>query len=366
MNVKNVVYLIVVIIGILILLLFVFFIAVSPGKINSIKDADGNKIENAVVEKIFVEINGRKHGMFISSTSADNPVLLFIHGGPGMPEFFLHYYYPTGLEKNFTICWMEQRGAGLSYSDSLDYGSLHSSDLVDDIKDVSIYLKNTYNKEKIFLSAHSWGSYIALQAVVAYPELFNAYIGIAQITNQKESELIAFDYMMKMYTLNGKNKKAEHLRGFEKLDRDNDILISYTSSLVRDESMHDLGIGSMRSMKSVVTGIFMPSLAFPGYTINEKITLWRAKSRLNKESNLQIELMNTDLRNTVLKVEIPVIFMSGKYDYTVNHELSKNYFDSLQAPQKEFLVFNNSAHSPLFEERQRYANEMSRIRKLYE
>ena len=60
-------------------------------------------------EKIYVNINGAAQGMFIEGKDQTQPVLLFLHGGPGMPEHFLTGRYPTGLEDLFTVCWWEQR-----------------------------------------------------------------------------------------------------------------------------------------------------------------------------------------------------------------------------------------------------------------
>ena len=67
-------------------------------------------------EKIYREVNGMQQGMIIQGSSLDNPVLLFLHGGPGSPEVPFTQEFPTGLEQLFTVCWWDQRGAGLSYS----------------------------------------------------------------------------------------------------------------------------------------------------------------------------------------------------------------------------------------------------------
>jgi len=65
------------------------------------------------VEKVFIELNGARQGMFITQSHRSRPVLLYLHGG--MPDFFLNEKYPTGLEKFFTMVWWEQRGSGMSY-----------------------------------------------------------------------------------------------------------------------------------------------------------------------------------------------------------------------------------------------------------
>jgi hypothetical protein len=78
------------------------------------KDID---IINSIFEKIFVKINGFTQGMFIESNKINNSVLLFLHGGPRLPEYGLTEKYPTHLEEHFTVCWWEQRGAGISYNE---------------------------------------------------------------------------------------------------------------------------------------------------------------------------------------------------------------------------------------------------------
>ena len=95
---------IVVLLGLLLGLLLLL----SPGEPRPVLSSHGSPIPESISEKIFVEIGGVRQGMFIKGSSADNPVLLYLHGG--MPEYFLTQRYPTGLEELFTVCWWEQRG----------------------------------------------------------------------------------------------------------------------------------------------------------------------------------------------------------------------------------------------------------------
>jgi pimeloyl-ACP methyl ester carboxylesterase len=121
---------------------------------------------------------------------------------------------------------------------------------------------------------------------------------------------------------------------------------------VRDQAMHALGIGTMHDMRSLLTGLLIPSFQFREYTLPEKLTLWRAKSR-SGISNVWAEMVATDLRRQVTELGVPVYFFHGIYDYTVNYALAKSYFDTLRAPVKGFYTFEASAHSPLFEEPER-------------
>jgi len=115
-------------------------------------------------------------------------------------------------------------------------------------------------------------------------------------------------------------------------------------------AMHELGIGTMRKMKSVITGIFIPVWLCKAYTLKEKINIWISKLKFVKKARFIDELFLMDIPEMVPKLEIPVYFFSGKYDLTVNVELSKANPEKLQAPLKGFYTFENSAHSPLFEE----------------
>lgn len=113
--------------------------------------------------------------------------------------------------------------------------------------------------------------------------------------------------------------------------------------------MHRAGIGTTHKMKSVVTGIFIPVMQNTEYTLGEKINIWRGKAFSNS-SVLHDELYGTDLSNTITKLEIPVYFFSGIYDYTVNHSMAEDYLKKIDAPVKGFYLFKESAHSPIFEE----------------
>lgn len=135
-------------------------------------------------EKIFIEINGARQGMFIKSENTENPVLLFLHGGAGSPEVAFTQKYPTGLEKLFTVCWWEQRGAGISYRHKITPQEMTLEQMISDTITVTNYLRNRFSKNKIYIMGHSWGSLLGVLTVKQQPELFHAYIGIGQVAQQ--------------------------------------------------------------------------------------------------------------------------------------------------------------------------------------
>jgi pimeloyl-ACP methyl ester carboxylesterase len=326
--------------------LLVILLIQSPGKVKPLLDENGIIIKGSISEKVYANINGVNMGMIIKSKDISNPVLLFVHGGPGMPEYEFTEKYPTGLEENFTVVWWEQRGSGLSYDSDTIKEKMTSEQFVLDTIEVSKYLCERFGKEKIYLMAHSWGTYIGIQAAEKAPELFYAYIGMGQTTNQLESEKAAYDYMVNYYKDAGDDKIVNKLQGLSFKDMD---YIPKEYDKIRDDVMHKAGIGTMHKMNSVISGIFMTVMENPEYTLGEKINIWRGKA-FSKSTNLHDELHNSDLRNKVTKLKIPVYFFSGIYDYTVNYSMAEDYLKKIDAPIKGFYLFKESAHSPIFEE----------------
>lgn len=137
------------------------------------------------------------------------------------------------------------------------------------------------------------------------------------------------------------------------IDKKTNLPTAYWS--MRDDMMHSLGVGTTRNMKSIITGIFLPVMESSEYTLREKINLWRYKFTSPSIKNLQNEEYGTDLNEKVPKVDVPVYFCHGIYDHTISYDLTKEYFNKLQAPMKGFYTFNESAHSPMFEEPEKFS-----------
>ena len=320
-----------------------------PGKPQPFVDENGNPLAGSISEKIFVNLNGVEQGMFIKGKDATKPVLLFLHGGPGMPEYFLTQRYPTGLEEDFVVCWWEQRGAGLSYRADLPPETLTLEQLVADTLEVTNYLRNRFGQEKIYLMGHSGGSVLGIQAAARAPELYHAYIGVAQISYQLESERLAYEYMLQEFRKNG---DSEMVRKLENAPFTMTVPLPDAYMAVRDEAMHTLGVGTTHAMKSVVSGIFVPSWLSREYTLGEKVNTWRGKwSPYTKK--LWNQMLATNLTVEVPKLELPVYFLHGIYDYTVSYSEAQAYLEKLDAPLKGFYTFEASAHSPIFEEPQK-------------
>jgi pimeloyl-ACP methyl ester carboxylesterase len=300
-----------------------------------------------ISEKVFADINDVRQGMFIQCEDAAQPVLLCLHGG--LPEYFLTERYPTGLENDFTVVWWEQRGAGLSYRPSIPPETMTLEQFIADTLAVTDYLRNRFSKQKIYLMAHSGGTFIGLQAAARAPEVYCAYIGVAQVVQQLRSEKRAYEHVLQRFKETGDTRMVRKLEAAP-VTMAAGVPAGYLA--VRDKAMHRCGVGTTHDMTSVLRGLVWPSLMSTHYTLGEKVRLWRGKLG-SGVSALWDEMLATDLADRVPELALPAYFFHGIYDYTVNYQLAKEYAASLKAPLTGFYTFERSAHSPLLEEPQK-------------
>lgn len=113
-------------------------------------------------EKLNLEVNGTRQGVFLERARDTSPVLLFLHGGPGMPEYWLTQRFPINLAEHFTTAWWEQRGAGLSFDPHISATSMKVEQFIDDTIAVSSALIERFDQPQIYLrvtpGAATWAS----------------------------------------------------------------------------------------------------------------------------------------------------------------------------------------------------------------
>lgn len=334
--------------GLVIGLLMIFILPPSRGIIKPLMDEEGHVIDDSIAEKIIISIQGVNQGMIIKGKHKDLPVLLLLHGGPGLSDYFLSTLYPTGLEEHFIVCYWDQRGTGLSYFPELDPKTMTKEQFILDALEVTRYLKDRFGQEKIYLMGHSWGTYLGLKLASDYPEYYHAYLAMSQIVNQIESERDAYQYMLNQFKDSNQSKMVETLEKYEVFESRYE-LNKYRMSMDRDKAMHSLGLGTMHEMTSVVSGLFFPSLRNKDYTMEERIRIWRGKA-FSRDTNLLFSIDSFDARVDIPTLSIPIYFFAGVYDYTTTYALQYDYYEHVIAPKKMFFSFENSAHSPIFEE----------------
>lgn len=315
------------------------------GEVKQFRDENGEVLEGSVAEKISMEIGGRKNGMIIRGKSTENPVLLFISGGPGVPEYWLNEYYDNKIEDEFTVCWWDYYGEGLSYDSGLKPEDITLEKLESDAVEVSDYLKQRFGKEKIYLMAHSAGSMLGLRLAQDYPDNFYCYFAMGQSIDGRFAA--SYSYLKDYFEKTGNNRGLRLINKHVRMENNEPVV--YNEKKIDNDWESALlmaGCATTREMRSDAFDIFFPQMFSKCYTYREKINYWKGKA-LCQNSAYADTCIQTEGEKAA---QIPVCFISGRYDYTCIVDLVEELYGNLCAPQKELYIFEDSAHSPLWEE----------------
>lgn len=329
--------------------------------LKSIAFTPGIKGKDSIATLDEVNINGTNQSILIRSENINNPILLYLHSGPGSTEMVPFRSYHMDLEKYFTVVLWEQRGTGKSYDKSIPIESMNISQMVEDTKTLTEYLLSRFQKKKLFLMGHSWGTALGLMTIYEYPQYFYAYVGSGQMVAQDEAEKISYDYTSKTASETGNKQAIEELnkinREFSYLDTDHNPNW-YEDIKTQRKWLTRLG-GEVYG-KSDNTFLFTSALGISEYTLSDFI-----KFAQGSEYSLKIlwpQIMKLDFRKSINYVSVPVFFLQGRHDYVTPSQLVEDYFETLSAPEKDLIWFENSAHHPMYEESKEF--EKTLIKKL--
>jgi pimeloyl-ACP methyl ester carboxylesterase len=308
-----------------------------------------------------VKIGDERQAILINGTNVNNPVLLYLHGGPGFPMLPFEPFDKTmrDLEKKFTIVYWEQRGTGKSFNPSMDDNTMNVEQFISDTHEVVEYIREKMKVERIFLWGHSWGSNLGAIYASRYPENLHAYISTGQSVDPFRNEQLAYEFVIQK-ALADNNRRA--LRQLSRIDT---IPDNYTISdaLTIRKWVYRYG-GIVHDLKNE-----RPYVDFEEIRIILSTPVYPLSVRLNLLLNpyysinsLWDDLKDLNLFEEAPYIEVPVYFLVGRHDMIVSHLLAEKYFKELEAPNGKSLIwFENSAHRPYSEEARKFQEVMRQI-----
>jgi pimeloyl-ACP methyl ester carboxylesterase len=296
------------------------------------------------VEK--VKLGGDDQWISIRTTDTTNPVLLFLHGGPGTAEMPLVREYNHGLEERFTVVVLDERGAGKSFHAGKDDAKMRIEQFVSDIHELTALLKGRFGHELIYLMGHSWGSILGVLAAQAYPEDYRAYIGIGQEVNVEQGECLCYRFTLGEAVRRGDRRAQRRLRKI------GEPIKGLYRRPIRDllvQRAYLAKFGGALYGKKGSGGAIKVVLRAPEYSLANKVNYLRGSLRSMKLLWRE-PLARIDFLSSATKFKVPVYFCVGRHDYNTPFTLVERYFDCISAPSKKLFWFECSAHSPNFEE----------------
>ena len=314
-------------------------------KTPKIKDSSGNIPPHSIASLEMVKIGGIDQCVLIRGHDINNPLLLFLHGGPGSPEMPFACSTQKKLEQYFTVVHWDQRKAGKSYSKKIPNEALNIEQYISDAHELIQILKERFKKEKIYLIGHSWGSILGTLVVQRYPELFHAYVGMGQVVNMKEGEKITYQY-----TLDAA-KKAGNKKVISKLEK---IKPPYGSNIkdLRFQRKWLTRYGGAIYGKKNQWSVLKLYFTSPEYSLRDIIKT--IKGILNTLNYMWEQILDIDFFVQVPELKMPVYFFEGRHDYQVPFELVEKFIENLKAPKKKIIWFEKSGHLPNVQETEKF------------
>lgn len=308
-----------------------------------------SSLVNIKIDSGYVSLGGEKQYVEILSKSNNNPILLFIHGGPGQPETPLLRYYNSELTNAFTLVIWEQRGAGKTFQNNSDPKNMTLDQIISDAHELTLLLKKKYNKNKIFIAGFSWGSIIGLNLALKYPDDYIAYIGISQVINMKKGMEISRKWIETKAKLNHDTATLKLLPriylkdptlclgDFDCFCKQYGLLTKYRGSVYNDKIDEEI--------KTVLTSY----KDYKNYNWNKAMDF--------STFHLEKDLFSVDFTN-IKEISIPIYFIQGRYDWNIPSVLVETFFQNISAPSKQIIWFEYSGHNPLDEEAKKFNDVM--------
>ena len=296
-----------------------------------------------------VHIGGIDQWIEVRGQNVNNPILLFIHGGPGIAFIPLAGAFQGPWEKYFTVVQWDQRGAGKTYASNgreLLRKTMNMPQMEQDTLDVVNYLRSRFKRKKIFVVGHSWGSILGLWLAHEHPDLIYAYVGVGQVVNMGQNAEVAYQDALQQ----ARNRHMEQaVKELENADTQKMSITNKWAATLLGPPPSGAGFADI---KRIVTAI----VSAPEYSLADDYGFFRGLS-LSREI-LFPELMNVDLTKLGSEFREPIFFFEGRQDPYCRPSLIWKYSQTIKAPHEEFIWFDNSGHFPFFEEQRKFGDEL--------
>ena len=281
---------------------------------------------NGVEELLEIPVGGTKQWVLVRGRDRSNPILLMIHGGPASPEMPSSWFFENGWEDYFTVVQWDQRGSGKSYNSNdpdMIRPTLTLDRMVQDASEVVQFLRTRYNKNKIFVLGHSWGSLMGANLAQKHPEWLFAYVGTGQAVDGKDNETIAYADTLAAPEAAGNQRAIAGLRGIAPYPRPDGSVSVAQIMTERDWSVFFGGLTYRRD----------------NYSYYEDLSLGPI-----------LPIMTSGSIKNVTRFRCPILLFEGRHDSTTPAVIAERWLQNVHAPAKKLVWFEDSAHMAFIEE----------------
>jgi proline iminopeptidase len=296
---------------------------------------------SSVNERSFIKLGGEDQYVEITGASDKDPVLLFLHGGPGWPQTPHLRYFNSDLTKSMIVVAWEQSGCGKSFMNNPDPKNLSPEQIINDAHELTLLLKKKFKQNKIYLAGFSWGSVIGLQLVKKYPEDYAAYFAISQVIDINRS----IDLSRKWLQQQAELRKDKRMLKFAGQLKQKDTSLCKTTLecfFKKYELLTEYG-GAIYKKESEAQ-IKIAETSYEDYKNYDWI-----KGFMFSCSRMEDYVFKINLSD-ITELKVPAYFFVGRHDWNLPSIVTEEFVSKLNAPVKEIIWFEESGHEPLDEE----------------
>lgn len=305
-----------------------------------IKDLDTIVTPNGIQENFEVAIGGLKQWVNVRGQDRNNPVILFVHGGPASPMAPVLWMYQRSIEEYFTVIHYDQRASGKTYlaNDTTGLGkTIYIDQYVKDAIELTEFIEKKYNKKKVILIGHSWGTIVAMKAALKRPGLFYAYVGIGQVICTMDNERLSFEYGLQKATIHRNDTALAELKSIAPYPG-NQPVIRERIIIARKWPQYYGGLTAFRNNSNYY---FNAPLLSPEYSKKDIEAI--DEGNIFTLGRILPEFLSVNFKD-VKNFPIPVFMFMGRHDYTTPSEPTQQWLNKVKAPAKKGIWFENSAH----------------------
>ena len=308
---------------------------------------------NGVYELKKIKLGGYNQTVLVRGFDRNNPVIIFLHGGPGFSSISYTKKFQSEIERNYVVVNWDQRGSGKSFSVFLNGKTMNEQQLLRDLDELVDYLCEEYDKEKVYIAGHSWGTVLGKDYVQKYPDKVEYFISIGQYVSDRDSNTYSYNFLYDEASRRDDQNTLDNLLKLGKPPYDGNIKKeALFRKLINKYDGNEISVDINKEM-------FFGTILEPEYSVLDllKLTLGNYYSLYHLYDHYSVR----DFRNENLRFEVPVVFILGKKDLVTNYELAEEYFNIIDCDNKKLILFDNSAHEPQYEEIDKFSEVINNL-----
>ena len=307
---------------------------------------------NGVNEQLYVKLTDQEEYITIAGENVNNPVIIYLHGGPGSPTSYIDYCWQDYLTDAYTVVSWDERGCGRSYYRNVnvdpDNETLSFDAQLADLDALVDYLCGRFSKDQVIIMGHSYGTMLGSRYALAHPEKVSAYIGIGQSVNTQNysDEIYSYEDALARARANG-DDTTEMEASYENFIADMN-LANLMKLRAKVEPYHPQtvtkDISTMAALTSPILGVDdMRWYAFQIRALMDDASMEHYEELVEKPL---AGVKDFNALETGDAYQMPVMFISGSCDWICPVGLVEDYMDVITAPRKELYLIEGCGHSP--------------------